>query len=140
VECWGQNNYGDLGNGTKEGICYWDLDWGNVSGLSSGVIAISAGYTHACALTSSGGVECWGDNEFGELGNGTTAESDVPVNVSGLASGVIAISAGGLLTCALTTSGRVMCWGDNEFGELGDGTYATSSPWGSDVPVEVIGF
>jgi alpha-tubulin suppressor-like RCC1 family protein len=93
-----------------------------VSGLSSGVVAISAGYSHSCAVTGDGAVKCWGNNDFGQTGTGTTLGSSVPVAVSGLSSGVVAISAGREHSCALTGSGAVKCWGDNRYGELGDGT------------------
>jgi len=131
VKCWGSNKYGNLGNGTNT-----DSNVPvNVSGLASGVSAISAGAFHTCALTSSGGVKCWGENMNGELGNGTNIKSNVPVNVSSLASGIIAISAGSWYTCAVTSSGGVKCWGSNLDGRLGNGTKANSN-----VPVEVSGF
>jgi len=66
-------------------------------------------------------VKCWGQNEYGELGNGRRTWSDIPVKVSGLSSGVAAISAGWQHTCALMDSGDVKCWGDNHYGELGSG-------------------
>jgi alpha-tubulin suppressor-like RCC1 family protein len=130
VKCWGKNLSGELGNGTYTGSNVPV----NVSGLASGVSAISAGGSHTCALTVSGGVKCWGFNSDGELGNGTTTDSKIPVNVSGLASGIIAISAGYEHTCVLTSSGAVKCWGYNGEGQLGNGTNTNSS-----VPVDVSG-
>jgi alpha-tubulin suppressor-like RCC1 family protein len=117
VECWGDNTYGQLGNGTTI-QANTPLP---VSGLS-GVVAIAAGGGHTCALTSTGGVGCWGDNSHGELGDGTTVQRNTPVAVSGLGSGVRAVAAGAVHTCALLSVGRVLCWGYNINGQLGDGT------------------
>jgi alpha-tubulin suppressor-like RCC1 family protein len=128
VECWGDNSTGQLGTGVT-------LDSPTpvmVSGLSSGVIAIAAGAQHTCALTQGGAVKCWGLSFHGQLGDGTFTHSYTPIDVVGLSSGVTAITAGGLHTCALMTSGAVKCWGDNPTGELVNGVTSTSS-----TPVDV---
>ena len=130
VKCWGVNTYGQLGDHTNIAR---NIPVG-VAGLSSGMIGLSASYVHTCALTSVGGVKCWGDNQNGQLGNNTFTDSNIPVDVAKLSSGVIGLGAGMLHTCALTTMGGGMCWGDNIVGELGDGTN-TNSP----SPVNVSG-
>jgi alpha-tubulin suppressor-like RCC1 family protein len=118
VKCWGYNGEGQLGDGTTMNR----LTAVDVSGLSNGVSIIAAGYVHTCALTPSGGVKCWGNNWNGQLGDGTLTNRSTPVDVSGLTGGVVAIATGMFHTCALTTSGGVQCWGDNQYGQLGDGT------------------
>jgi len=128
-ECWGDNSAGGLGDGTTTASTT-PVD---VAGLASGVDAIAAGDRYTCALATGGGVKCWGYNEFGQLGDGTTTDSALPVDVAGLGNRVDAIAARGEHTCALIT-GRVKCWGANLNGQLGDGTTTSSS-----LPVDVTG-
>lgn len=134
VKCWGENGNGQLGDNTwsrKNTPVY-------VVGLGSGVSSITTGDKHTCALTTAGGIKCWGDNSSGQLGDGTTIWSrNRPVDVAGLGSGVQAITAGGGYdghTCALTNAGGVKCWGSNVFGQLGDGMWI-----GKNSPVDVVG-
>lgn len=97
---------------------------------------IAAGESHTCAVTGAGAVLCWGLNQYGQLGNGTTTDSRTPVPVTGLTSGVVAITAGQNFNCALTKAGTVMCWGFNVAGNLGNGTDGGVSQ--STTPVEVL--
>jgi alpha-tubulin suppressor-like RCC1 family protein len=116
VRCWGRNHYGQLGDGTNTD----SLTPVDVLGLTSGVSDIALGRDHSCAITSGGAAKCWGYNQYGSLGNDSNVHSNVPVDVSGLNSGVTEISAG-VVTCAVV-SGGAKCWGQNTFGMLGDGT------------------
>jgi alpha-tubulin suppressor-like RCC1 family protein len=95
---------------------------------------VSAGYLHTCAVTSKGAARCWGANEYGQLGNNTTADSSTPVGVHGLGSKVKNVSSGYLHSCALTAKGRVWCWGNNSYGQLGDNSTTNSAR-----PVAVVG-
>jgi alpha-tubulin suppressor-like RCC1 family protein len=129
LKCWGYNGYGQLGDGTTT-----DRNTPvDVVGLTSGVVAVSAGDDHTCAITSAGGLKCWGSNNFGQLGDGTTTDRNTPVDVAGLASGVVAVAAGGSVavggahTCAITSAGGLKCWGYNGYGQLGDGTWTDRS-------------
>lgn len=128
VKCWGRNNVGQLGNGTKtfDPVARPVL----VSGLTD-AIAVSAGVEYACALRAGGTVVCWGGNALGVLGNGTTDESLTPKPVSGL-TGVTEIAAGFGATCARKSDGTVWCWGRG-------GDYGTTSLTQSNVPVQVTG-
>ena len=86
----------------------------------------SNGGWYNCALLSNGSVKCWGKNDYGQLGDGTTTDRHTPVSVSGLTNAV-AIATGNYHSCALLSDGTVKCWGDNEDGELGDGTTTSSN-------------
>ncbi len=118
VKCWGDNGFAQLGIGSSRSKRLTPAD---VSGLSSGVKAITAGRQHTCALTVAGGVKCWGYNSDGRLGDGASTKRKTPVSVSGLSGGVVAVSAGKFHTCALTDDGGVKCWGRNDHGQLGNG-------------------
>jgi alpha-tubulin suppressor-like RCC1 family protein len=130
VRCWGKNEQGELGNGTFTDSSI-PVD---VIGLSSGAAEVVTGWGHTCALTTNGGVKCWGYNKNGELGNGANDNLNRPVDVRGLSGGVIALEAGDDHTCALLSGGQVKCWGFNEYGQLGDGTAENRN-----TPVEVAG-
>ncbi len=111
VACWGWNADGQLGDGTRKDSAVPVM----VRGLDRPVVALTAGVIHTCALEASGAVVCWGGGSDGQLGDGkplgATEESEAPVGVVGLASGVVAIAASTYTTCAVTVQGQVACWG-----------------------------
>jgi alpha-tubulin suppressor-like RCC1 family protein len=102
--------------------------------IEVGIASPFQGEGHACALNEEGSIWCWGDNESGQLGDGSFSDSTEPVLVAG---GFVAskVSAGVLHTCALDSQGIVWCWGDNAHGELGFSGGASSVP--QPVPVAV---
>ncbi len=130
VLAWGDNGFGQLGNGTRRSS---SLPVRVRFPAGTEVTAVGVGSLHNLALTSAGHVLAWGSNAFGQLGNGTRTNSDIPVRVR-LPAGarVLAVSAGGGFSLALTRAGRVLTWGHNQFGQLGNGTMISS-----DIPVVV---
>lgn len=118
VECWGNNDHGQLGrttpgdNRSSSPAPVTDL---------TGATAITVGENHTCALLTDGTVKCWGLNDHGQLGDGSTTDAASPQTVTGLA-GVTAIDSGDDHVCALIGDGTVKCWGWNENGQVGDAT------------------
>jgi alpha-tubulin suppressor-like RCC1 family protein len=123
IKCWGSNYSGGLGQPISPDLCNgssYCTTPVQVPGIGPAT-AISTGQAQVCAVLATGGVDCWGDNFDGQLGNGTTTFSPTPVPVSGI-SNATAISTSAFNTCAVLADGSVKCWGDNEGGQLGNGT------------------
>ncbi len=132
VYAWGYNADGELGNGTTTNSSI-PAPVSALSGVS--VTAVAGGLMHSLVLTSAGTVYAWGNNSYGQLGNGTTTNSSAPVQVTGVSGfGVTAVAAGGYHSLALTAAGTVYAWGYNAYGQLGNGTTGSSS-----APVQVTG-
>ena len=119
VKCWGRNVDGQLGDGTTTN----SNSPVDVNGLASGVAAVDTGNGFTCALTTGGDVKCWGRNNFGQLGDGTTTNRITPGDVNGLTADITAVSAGEGHACALTGGAGIKCWGLNTSGQIGDGTF-----------------
>jgi alpha-tubulin suppressor-like RCC1 family protein len=125
VSCWGFNSYGQLGNGTT-------VNRPNptaVTGLTD-VASIVAGDDHTCALKNNGTARCWGRGVEGQLGYGDVTNIPAPVYVlnsdgATALNGLSALTAGYAHTCGLKNDGTTKCWGNNAYGQLGDGTYTT---------------
>jgi alpha-tubulin suppressor-like RCC1 family protein len=124
VRCWGSDFYGQSGDGTAGGANQVPV---TVTGLT-GVTSIAAGTYTTCALLTNKHVRCWGRNQSGALGNGSgAAQSAVPVTVkavtgTGPLANVTQLAGGFGHFCARLTSGQAVCWGNNEYRQLGDGT------------------
>jgi alpha-tubulin suppressor-like RCC1 family protein len=140
--CWGSNDDGQLGHDTLPGLdpstgvcsptdfCSSEKPVRVVGGLAFG--SVSAGQSHTCGVTTDHLAYCWGENFFGQLGTGDDSGPDTCLYLGDTCSGrpvrVVGglafseVSAGVSHTCGVATTGNVYCWGDNEFGQLGDGT------------------
>lgn len=132
VRCWGSNSYGSLG--LSDIVDMSSVPVTITLPLPAETIAVSG--HHVCAVLEDGTARCWGDNESGQLGDGQGGvgqRSEVPVEVAGVADAA-QIAAGQNHTCVLTVNGAIRCWGANESGQLGNGTFDNSPS-----PVDVIG-
>jgi alpha-tubulin suppressor-like RCC1 family protein len=140
VKCWGSGQFGQLGNGVSNATQNQPVD---VVELGGKVVDITAGEYHTCALLSDGRVQCWGLNGAGQLGNGISQEflgRNKPVDVTGLPSPAVGIAAGSAHTCARLMDSSLWCWGNDEYGQLGDGSIVKSiSVKGKPTPVKVTG-
>ena len=136
VYSWGSNSSGQIGNNSTTDSKIPVLV--DASGVLSGktVVSVAAGSSHSLALCSDGTVVAWGNNYYGQLGNNSTTNSQVPVLVdaSGVLSGksVVSVAAGGSHSLALCSDGTVVAWGYNNYGQLGN-----NSTTNSQVPVLV---
>jgi alpha-tubulin suppressor-like RCC1 family protein len=131
--CWGYNLYGQLGNGTSTGIFTpnpspiqvgTDTDWQSVE----------TGGDYTCGIRAGGTLWCWGTNEYGQLGNGTSSGSTPnpsPIQV-GTDTDWQGVEGGNRHTCGVRTDATAWCWGSNQYGALGDGTNTDR-----DTPTEV---
>jgi alpha-tubulin suppressor-like RCC1 family protein len=131
AKCWGLGESGQRGDNSFSTFAFTPV---SVNGLT-GAVALAAGFGHTCALLTNATLRCWGENREGQLGNGTTANPGTaqPVTVSGITTAA-AVTTGAYHTCALLTNGTLRCWGRNHQGQLGNGTYVSSS-----TPVAVAG-
>jgi alpha-tubulin suppressor-like RCC1 family protein len=126
--CWGNNNWGALGDGTTVDR----MEPAPVIGVTDAVRVTGEG--SFCALRSSGAVMCWGNNQYGQLGDGTREPRTIAVQVAGVVDAT-QVETGGDANCALRSSGAVMCWGSNASGQMGRGTVGGVQL----VPMEVSG-
>jgi alpha-tubulin suppressor-like RCC1 family protein len=145
LDCWGQGSKGQLGNGSF----YTGANFGSAipvavkgvggTGTLTGVTSLAGFNGGSCARLTSGKVDCWGQGSSGQLGNGRIDRSALPVAVKGLGgsgtiTGVVNLTSAQYGSCARLTSGRVDCWGESNWGTLGDGSFGYSA-----VPVAVKG-
>lgn len=124
VQCWGTNEVGQVGTGSRTTIPSLPV---RVVGLTTAT-AVTAGLAYSCALLGNGTVTCWGNNNVGQLGTGTVTPFPMPtpVRVVGLTTAT-QVSAGGDHACARLANSTVQCWGRNTSGQLGTGTTTSSS-------------
>ena len=120
LKCWGDNDYGQLGDGASEernSPVSVDLGTGRTAK------AVAAGNDHTCAILDDGSLKCWGKVDNGRLGNGINDDTHEPTSIGlGASRTVQMVDAGKKHTCAVLDDGSLKCWGENRWGQLGDGT------------------
>ena len=130
AKCWGQGTSGQIGDGL--GLDQFTPQ--DVSGLTSGVRGVASGKNHSCAVLTTGAAKCWGEGDYGQVGDGNLGNELTPVDVITLSSGVASVSCGGNHSCALLNDGTVRCWGRGSSGQIGNGQFDTEL-----TPVAVVG-
>lgn len=133
--CWGQDDWGQLGDGTTGGVQFSRhkaVRVVNANGPLAGVTGVAAGDGHGCATTTNGLVWCWGHASDGQTGDGAVTNMHLTAVKVKLASGgaltdVDQVGARGYFSCARRTGGTAWCWGSNEYGQIGDGTHGDAN-------------
>ena len=139
AKCWGNNEFNQLGNDAATSTQRFpSLIETNSGAPFASISQLALGYSHACVLSQVGTVHCWGDNEMGQLGNGSTVASASPKQINNLSTGVRSIAAGHAHNCAINSGGSVLCWGYNAFGQLGTGTNANKTTPNSAISQEFL--
>lgn len=125
LSCWGANYYGAFGNGTTSGLSETPV----VAAGGAFYAAITSGRTHMCGIDGAGDAQCWGANDLGQAGDGTAGGNRLsPVGIAGgQRFAVLVSSPQSSFTCGLSTAGRAYCWGDGQWGQLGNGELAGSA-------------
>ena len=121
VHCWGSNQKGQLGAGLDGATLVMSAVPMPVTGIPAGVVMLAAGAYHTCALLKGGQAACWGDNQSGQLGDGTRVPRTTPTPTKKLAGTAVFLTAGDFHTCALLKEETYACWGANRAGQLGTG-------------------
>lgn len=124
VKCWGRNGFGETGTGSLDASVLTPTD---VVGLTSGVVAISGRYSHACALLADGSVQCWGNGANSRLGKGSSGANMRAPRILPDLTNIVALETGENHSCALNSEGVLKCWGHNGVGQLGNGTTTLSA-------------
>ncbi len=155
IKCWGMNDHWQLGTEHKNdpsdpmnqnpSVHQTVKLRASSAGAGANPPAMAAGDGHQCAMSLAGTVQCWGANDLGQLGDGTTKQRAQPAEASGVTD-AIAIAAGANHTCVLTKDDAVWCWGDGSQGQLGDGKTSNDPPhakpqrvnWSTAAPTRVI--
>jgi alpha-tubulin suppressor-like RCC1 family protein len=136
VQCWGANNFGQLGTGTLPASPNdpgTPIPMFSAFNSNGAAIATDGAAQFACAITNTGGAKCWGLNSYGQLGDGTTSTiaqlgNPNPVDVVGLGALPSTIAVGFAHACGLSSAGTLYCWGNNAFGQLGTGSSVPNNP------------
>lgn len=129
--CWGSNTYGQVGVEQVENqLQPTTVNWGSMTVPS--LVSVSCGEYFTCVASNSGNAYCFGQNTYGQLGNGKTIHSSRPVTVE-LTNSVVHIASGSMHACAVFQNGKLFCWGANFVGQLGDGTLDPRT-----IPVQVL--
>lgn len=128
MRCWGRNDAGQIGTGNVSVRQTTPVAVPLPAGI--GFVTVSGGLGHTCATTSEGAVYCWGANDAGQLGIGSTASTRVPTRALTPSNVVFAhVALAGTSSCALTVAGEAYCWGNDTQGQLGNGPQpATNVP------------